>query len=153
MARGIMERLRFPRREVDRVAALVGRHMIFKDLPQMREARRRRLLTDEMFPDLLELHRVDSAASHGDLSTYEWARASLARLRAEPPVPHRLITGDDLLALGLPPGPRIGEILRAVDDARLEGRIRTREEALEFARTMPGLAGAPPAGGGSGPAA
>jgi len=152
IARRVMERLRFPRREVDRVGALVGRHMIFKDLPQMREARRRRLLAEEMFPDLLELHRVDSAASHGDLSTYEWARASLRRLQDEPPAPRRLITGDDLLALGLPPGPRIGEILRAVDDARLEGRIRTREEALEFARTMPGRTDAPSTGNGRGTA-
>jgi poly(A) polymerase len=147
IAHRVMERLRFPRRDVDRVTALVGRHMIFKDLPQMREARRRRLMAEEMFSDLLELHRADSAASHGDLSTYEWARTTLARLRDEPPVPSRLITGDDLLALGLPPGPRIGEILRAVDDARLEGRIKTREEALAFARSLPGPAGAPSGGG------
>lgn len=149
IARRVMERLRFPRRDVDRVASLVGRHMIFKDLPQMREARRRRLMAEEMFPELLELHRADSAAYHGDLSTYEWARATLARLRDEPPAPPRLITGDDLLALGVPPGPRIGEILRLVDDARLEGRIRTREEALEFARSFPGPSRASSGGGGS----
>lgn len=151
IARRVMDRLRFSRREVDRVAGLVGQHMIFKDLPQMREARRRRLLAEEMFPELLELHRVDSAASHGDLSTYEWVRAYLARLQQEPPMPPRLITGHDLLALGLVPGPRIGEILRAVDDARLEGRIRTREEALDLARTMMGRAGAPATEGAPGP--
>lgn len=136
IARGVMERLRFSRREVDRVVWLVGRHMIFTDLPQMREARLRRLLADEAFPELLELHRADCLASHGDLSAYEWARAQLARLAQEAPVRARLVTGHDLLALGLAPGPRVGEILRAVEDARLEGRVRTREEALDLARAL-----------------
>jgi len=144
MARRVMERLRFSRREADGVAGLVARHMVFKDLPQMREARLRRLLADEAFPELLELHRADCLASHGDLSTYEWARARLARLAGEPPVPPRLVTGHDLLALGLAPGPRIGQILRAVEDARLEGRVRTREEALALARDLAGHP-APPA--------
>src|SRR5579884_764458 len=67
-----------------------------------------------------------------------------ARLAGEPPVPPRLVTGHDLLALGLAPGPRIGQILRAVEDARLEGRVRTREEALALARDLAGHP-APPA--------
>ncbi len=139
IARRVMERLRFPRREIERVAGLVEQHMIFKDLPRMREARRRRLFAGDAFPELLELHRADSAASHGDLSTYAWVRERLAALAAEPPAPPRLITGEDLLALGLPAGPRLGEILHAVEDARLEGTVRTREEALTLARSLAGL--------------
>jgi len=146
IGRRVMERLRFSRRDVDRVAALVERHMIFKDLPQMREARRRRLFADEAFPELLELHRVDCEASHGDLSTYAWIRQRLAELAGEPAAPSRLITGDDLLALGLAPGPRIGAILQCVEDARLEGQVRTREEALALARVLGGLSPAGPAG-------
>jgi poly(A) polymerase len=147
MARAVMERLRFSRRDVDRVTALVGTHMIFKDLLQMREAKRRRLLADEMFPDLLELHRADCAASHGDLSTYAWASDLLAKQSEEPP-PERLITGDDVLDLGLAPGPRVGAILRAVDDARLEGQIRTRDEALALARRLADNPGDRPGDGG-----
>jgi poly(A) polymerase len=139
MARRVMERLRFSRRETERVVHLVGQHMIFKDLPRMREARLRRLLADEQFPELLALHRADCLASHGDLSTYEWARRRLELEAREAPAPQRLVTGYDLLALGLPPGPRIGEILRAVEDARLEGRVRTREDALTVARSLAGL--------------
>ena len=130
IARNVMERLRFPRRETDRVAALVGRHMVFKDLPQMREAKRRRLFADEIFPDLLELHRADCAASHGDLSLYEWAGSEADRVAAEPPPPARLISGHDVLARGVPAGPRVAAILEAVEDARLEGRVRTRDGAL-----------------------
>jgi poly(A) polymerase len=152
IARRVMERLRFSRRDTDRVVSLVRRHMIFKDVPQMREARRRRLFADETFPELLQLHQADCLASHGDLSTYEWIRRRLAELAEEPQVPPRLITGEDVLALGLPPGPRIGAILQAVEDARLEGEVRTRDEALALARrlaltaTPPETAGGQPAG-------
>src|SRR5262249_26710909 len=107
MARAVMERLRFPRRDTERVVSLVGRHMVFKDVTKMRESRLRRLVADDAFPELLALHRADCAASHGDLSTYEWVRAFVDRLAGEPPVPPPLITGDDLLAMGLAPGPRL----------------------------------------------
>jgi len=137
-AQAVMERLRFPRREVERVVALVRQHMIFKDVPRMREARLRRLLAAPEFPELLELHRADCAASHGDLSTYAWVRARQAELAATPPLPPRLLSGDDVLALGVPPGPRVGEILGVVEDARLEGRVRTRDEALVLARALAG---------------
>ena len=138
MARVVMERLRFPRRETDRVVFLVGRHMVFKDIRQMRGAKVRRLMAEEAFPELLELHRADSAASHKDFSIYEWVRAFLDRLAGEPPLPPPLITGHDLIALGLPQGPRVGQVLRTVENARLDGQIRTRDEALELARRLAG---------------
>lgn len=140
IARIVMERLRFPRRDTDRVVALVGRHMVFKDVMHMRQATLRRLVGDEMFPELFELHRADCAASHRDLSAYEWIRAFLDRLAGEPPVPPPLITGTDVLALGLAPGPQVGRVLQTVETARLEGAIRTREEALALARTLVGRA-------------
>ena len=145
ITRTVMERLRFARRDVDRVEALVARHMVFKDLPQMREAKRRRLFADDLFLDLVELHRADCEASHRDLSLYEWARAEAARIREAPPVPARLVTGGDVLARGVPAGPRVGAILEAVEDARLEGRVRTRDEALALLETL----AAEPAGGAS----
>lgn len=146
IARTVMERLRFPRRDTDRVVALVGRHMVFKDVMQMREARLRRLVAEDAFPELLELHRADCASSHKDLSTYAWVRAFLDRLAGEPPVPPPLITGADVLALGVAPGPRVGRVLRAVEDARLGGEIRTREEALVLARALAAPAEDLPAG-------
>lgn len=142
IARQVMERLRFSRREIERVVDMVRQHMVFKDLPHMREARMRRIMTSEVFPELLELYRVDCLASHGDLSTYLWARERAEALAREMPPAPRLVTGYDLLALGLQPGPHIGEILRAVEDAQLEGKVRTRDEALALAREL-----ATPSGG------
>jgi poly(A) polymerase len=144
IAEAVLERLRFPRRDIDRATALVGRHMVFKDLPQMREAKRRRLFADELFADLLELHRADCEASHRDLSLYEWARAEAARIAATPPAAPPLASGHDILARGVPAGPRVGEILEAVEDARLEGRIHTRDEALALIESMVAANVAPP---------
>lgn len=64
--------------------------------------------------------------------------ARVAELAAQPPgiAPAPLITGDDLVALGLRPGPRFKEILDRVYDAQLEGRITTRTAALELARGL-----------------
>ncbi|MBI2122814.1 MAG: hypothetical protein HYT96_01475, partial [Armatimonadetes bacterium] len=46
----------------------------------------------------------------------------------------RLITGDDLIALGLQPGPKFKEIIEFVEDAQLEGRVSSRDEALALVR-------------------
>jgi poly(A) polymerase len=136
LARTIMERLRFSRREVDRVVALVGRHMVFKDVMQMRESKLRRLIASEEFPELLELHRADCAASHGDLTACAKVEALVEQLAGAAPVPPPLISGRDVLALGLMPGPRVGEILRRVENARLDGEIQTRDEALALASAL-----------------
>jgi poly(A) polymerase len=44
--------------------------------------------------------------------------------------PERLITGHDLIKMGYVPGPQFSEILTAVEDAQLEGRVKDREEAV-----------------------
>ena len=46
--------------------------------------------------------------------------------------PKPLITGNDLIAAGLEPGPKFKELLTMVEDAQLDGSISTREEAMEL---------------------
>ncbi len=117
-----------------RITALVREHLRFKDLPKMRPAKAKRFLLREDFLDHLELHRADCLASHGDLTGWEWAVAAHRALLAEPPRPARLVTGDDLIAMGYRPGPRFKEILEFVEDAQLESRVRSREAALSLVR-------------------
>ena len=50
--------------------------------------------------------------------------------------PAPLITGDDLVAMGMKPGPLFRRILEAVYDAQLEGRVGTRAEAMEMAESL-----------------
>jgi poly(A) polymerase len=135
LAEEVCRRLRLSAEEAARVVELVRDHLRVRDLPRMRPARAARFLLGPHAADHLELHRADCLASHGDLSVYQWAQQTRRRLLARPPGP-RLLTGDDLIALGYPPGPQFREILDAVEDARLDGRVATREEAVAWVRQM-----------------
>ena len=86
------------------------------------------------FGEHLEMHRLDCLASHRDLSLYDFVRDKLKSTPQEQIRPAPLVTGDDLIAAGYPPGPRFKEILAAVEDAQLEGAIARKEEALALVR-------------------
>ncbi len=130
MAENICSRLRLPLRQTQRVTDLVREHLRFKDLPQMRRSTQLRFLQMEGFDEHLELHRLDCLASHGNLSHYKLAQRLLQETPLDQIRPAPLLRGDDLIARGYTPGPRFKEILRAVEDAQLEGTVRTRTEAL-----------------------
>lgn len=132
MAEAICGRLRLPARTTERVAELVRHHLRFKDFPRMRRPTQMRFLRMEGFDEHLELHRLDCLASHGDLTNYELARRMLEETPAEVIKPARLVRGDDLIEQGYTPGPLFKKILQAVEDAQLEGKVRTREEALRL---------------------
>src|SRR6516164_463646 len=136
MAEAVLSRLRFSRADIDAVVAAVRQHMVFKDVKEMRPAKLRRFMARETFPTELELHRVDCASSHGDLENYDFLRRKAAEFAAEPIIPPRLLTGNDLIGLGMTPGPRFGELLEAVQTAQLEGEIKTREEALKVVQEL-----------------
>jgi len=135
MAEEICQRLRLSNAETEQVCALVGNHMRFAELKRMRESTLKRFLRQPRFDEHLEMHRIDCLSSHGDLSLYEFAKEKLASTPQEQIRPGPLITGDDLIAAGYVPGPRFKQILAAVEDAQLEGRISSREQALELARS------------------
>ena len=130
MTEEIMRRLRFSGAEIDATVEMVRQHMVFKDVPKMREAKLKRFMARPTFDDELELHRVDCEGSHRMLDNYEFLLRKREEFASEPIIPPPLVRGDDLIALGLKPGPRFGEILEAVETRQLEGNLRTREEAL-----------------------
>jgi poly(A) polymerase len=134
IAHDVLGRLRRPARILDAVATLVDRHMKFCHIRDMREAKRRRLVQDHLFPLDLELHRLDCQGSHRLFDHYEFAKAAWLAEKARPPTPKPLLTGHDLIALGHAPGPRFGEILRAVDDLRLEGALQNHDAARAWVR-------------------
>jgi poly(A) polymerase len=134
MTEAVMARLRFSRAEIDATVEAVRQHMVFKDVPKMRVAKLKRFMARPTFPEELELHRVDCASSHGMMDNYEFLLQKREEFSREPIIPPPLVRGDDLLALGLKPGPRIGEILEAVETRQLEGELRSRDQALEWVR-------------------
>jgi poly(A) polymerase len=140
MAHVLLTRLRFPRKQIDEIVAVVEQHMQFKDVRQMRKATLRRLLLRPTFPLELALHRLDCLGSHGRLDHYEFLVAEAEALARQPAVKPPLLTGDDLLALGLPPGPEIGALLAEARDLQLQDELQTRAEALAWLRRKLNLA-------------
>ena len=128
----IMQRLKFSRAQREAVLNLIGQHMIFMNVQKMRPARLKRFLRVPDFDLHLELHRLDCLASHGMLDNHEFCRNQLENLAVEELHPPRLLTGDDLITLGFTPGKIIGEILRALEDEQMEGRVSSRDEAKIF---------------------
>ncbi len=133
IGRALMERLKFPNKTIDAAEALIANHMKFRDAPKMRVSRLKRFLRLPAFDEHLALHRLDCLSSHGALDNYDFCREKLASLEPEELHPTRLITGADLIAAGFKPGPAFSAALTAVEDAQLEGRVSSKEEALAVA--------------------
>lgn len=134
MTEQVMQRLRFSRAEIDATVEMVRQHMVFKDVPNMRVAKLKRFMARPTFNDEIELHRVDCASSHGMLDNYEFLLQKRDEFANEPIIPPPLVRGDDLIQLGMKPGPQFGEILEAVETRQLEGGFKDREEALAWVR-------------------
>jgi poly(A) polymerase len=136
MAEEICRRFRFSNDDKEQIAALVASHMKFKDVLQMKPATLKRFARLNRFDEHLELHRLDCSSSHRMLDNYDFVRRFMDETPAEEIRPPRLLTGDDLLAIGLKPGPAFKEILNAVEEAQLNDSIHTREEALILAKSL-----------------
>jgi poly(A) polymerase len=134
IAEEICERLRFSARDMEQVLALVDNHMRFGHATRMKESTLKKFIRLPGFDEHLALHRADSLASHGNLSTYEFIQKKIAETPPEKIRPAPLVTGDDLIAAGYVPGPKFREILEAVEDAQLEGRLLSHESALAFVK-------------------
>jgi poly(A) polymerase len=134
MAEEICRRLRFSNDDAGQIVALVGNHMRFAQAPQMKESTLKRFMRMPRFEEHLELHRLDCQASHGDLTSFDFVREKMAAMPTEVMRPAPLVSGDDLIDAGYSPGPRFKEILAAIEDGQLEGRLHSRDEAMEFLR-------------------
>jgi len=134
MTEALMQRLRFSRVEIEATVEAVRQHMVFKDVPKMRVAKLKRFMARPHFEDELELHRVDCASSHAMLDNYEFLLRKREEFASEPIIPPPLVRGEDLIALGMKPGPRFGEILEAVETRQLEGGFASRDEALTWVK-------------------
>ncbi len=139
IARGILARLRFSNADTEQVIALIANHMRFQHVPEMRVSKLKRMLRMDRFEEHLELHRLDCASSHGHFDNYEFAKLKFEESPPEVLRPPRLLTGDDLIEAGYRPGPDFSRMLEAAEDAQLESKIHTKEEALELVRSTFGL--------------
>ncbi|MCZ6602333.1 MAG: CCA tRNA nucleotidyltransferase [Planctomycetota bacterium] len=136
MADAVCRRLRLSRQEREQIVDLVGSHMKFAAVKEMRESTLKRFLRKENFADHVALHKADCLASHGILDNAVFCESKIKEFeekdREEALRPKALFDGHDLKGLGYKPGPLFREILSALEDAQLEGKLRTREEALRW---------------------
>ena len=130
----ICQRLRRSRPVWERVEYLVRSHLRLVHAPQMRRSTLRRFLAEDGIDELLELARIDSLASNGDLSAYQFCVDARTRLGDEPAKPPPLLRGRDLLALGYARGPLYTQILHAVEEKQLEGELTSSEQALAWVK-------------------
>lgn len=130
MARTMLRRLKYSNAVVDTVSAMVERHMRFMNVQQMKKSTLRMFMSSPCFADELELHRVDCLSSNGLMDNWEFVKEAMDSYGDVPLVPPPLVTGRDLLALGLVPGPDFRKWLTRVQELQLEGTLGNRREAL-----------------------
>jgi tRNA nucleotidyltransferase/poly(A) polymerase len=159
IAEDALTRLRFSRKEVEYVRFLVAEHMRVAKLPEMGLGKQVVLLSHgeneafeisqfvqrfPIFSDLLRLLICDAEASGHRSSAWLPVLSQgvrlLVHLRRVQGIKRarELLSGDDLLALGEPPGPRLGQVLAEIHERILAGDISTREEALREAAKLLG---------------
>jgi poly(A) polymerase len=152
IAEAVSERLRLAKAERDYLKLLVVNHMHLVHLTAGTSRTRRSVLHffrkyGEDYRALLLLFEADTRATAGPKMTPERVRlirdavTEMLRLYEEDLRPRMqappLLTGGDLIdRFGLEPGPLIGEILRKVEDARLEGLVLDRHSAMEVAAAL-----------------
>jgi len=134
MGAEICRRFRFSNEETRQVVALIENHMRFMDAERMKASTLKRFFRLDRFEEHLALHRMDCLAGSGYLKHWEFVRERFFVTPEEIVRPKPLITGRELIAAGYTPGAQFREMLRAAEDAQLEGAIASTEEALRFVR-------------------
>jgi putative nucleotidyltransferase with HDIG domain len=140
IAHGLLSRLKFPTAVIEATEALIANHMKFMDVKRMRESKLKRFIRMEDFEEHMALHRLDCLSSHGGLDNYDFVRGKQSEIPPEDLKPKPLITGRDLIAQGFRPGPLFRDVLSKVEDAQLEGRVSTHEEAIGMAVALMNMA-------------
>lgn len=126
------KRLRMSNQEIERITWLLCHQRDLEDAPELPLCQLKRLLAHEQIQDLLKLMRVERLTTDADLKPVLFCEHYLRTTPQDVINPPPLVTGADLIALGLKPGPKFKELLDAVRDAQLNGEIQTHEDAMAF---------------------
>lgn len=139
-AEAIMDGLKVSSDHKNTVVAIVADHMRIKVADQMKKSKLKRLMSENHFDKLVCAALADS---EGSLTTdeealrnkYDWLtriEAMRKELKNVIVLPVCLVSGRDLIEIGLTPGPKFTEILTTIMDYQLDGSITTKEQALEM---------------------
>jgi poly(A) polymerase len=132
LAKAICQRLKFSNNEANQIISLIANHMRFMDVQKMRASTLKRFIRQPRFDEHLVLHKLDCLSSHRRLEVYDFIRKILEETPGDEIRPTRYLTGKDLQEMGHTPGPNFTKILQSLEDAQLEGLIKSRKEAVEY---------------------
>lgn len=130
-ARKIAERLKLPNQTADEMAYLVRETPKFSYAFAMRESTLFRWMRENEFELLMRFHALDALTYDGNQAGLEFVSALYPEMKKrfdQKP----LISGEDLVKLGLSPGRQFTEILRTIEDLSVEGQLSNAAEALDY---------------------
>ena len=130
----ICRRLKLSNDECDRICWLVEHQRDLDDAPTLSLALLKRRLAHPYRDDLLALMQADRTATGSDQASHDFCCEYLRQTPYEVLDPVPLVTGDDLVAMGLRPGPRFKQVLETIRDAQLNLELADRDEAMKRAR-------------------
>jgi tRNA nucleotidyltransferase/poly(A) polymerase len=143
----ILSRLRFSNAEIADILWFVRHHHVPYELQKMRKGKQVRWVLDPRFKDLLKIYRADSLASiptdkkgrrhKPSLESYNFSKNIWRRVSTKKVLKKKLLTGEDVMRiLKIGSGPRVGEVLRAVQENQYAGKLKTRQDALAFLKKL-----------------
>jgi len=132
VAERVLRRLKLPLRVIEHVTACVAGHMRFLNVPAMRPAKLRRMMAAPTFATEAELHRLDCLSSGRKPVALEVVAEVREAWEHEKALPRALVRGDDVLAMGVTPGPDVGRWVRAAFDRQLESPGAARKDLLRW---------------------
>ena len=136
IARNILFDLKFPKTFIDSVCYAVGNHMTIKQAPNMRISKIKTMLSHPDIEILMAVSYADSANRKENLNWWYYIQSNIEQWREEILQPEHILTGADLISLGMKPGIIFGKILTEAYNLQLEGKITNKDEAITFAKNL-----------------
>lgn len=148
LARDICKRLKFSKKSTDKICWLADQHHVFDKWDSMRLAKKLVYMDNPYFPELLELHKADlkgcipekEGVRQKDDENVMRIENDLQYARQErilPSMKEEFLSGAEIQKLlNIESGPKIGEIKNKLREAQLEAYVHTKEEAIEFVKSL-----------------
>ncbi len=133
-AQKIMKHLRFSRDEIEKTEYLIKNHLKWFSASNMRLTRLENYMANPYFDLAVELLRADIEGSNKDFSEYRFIMTQLRRFKRKPKPFKKLITGRDLLKIGIKEGPIIGSVLDQIEEKRLNEEVFTTADAIKWVK-------------------
>jgi poly(A) polymerase len=137
LAETIGQRWRLARAEIERMAWLLANKKSLADAAGQKWSQLQPLLVDAGAKELIEFYAAQAAVGLAERKDVEFCRDQMERPITELDPPP-LLTGDDLIELGIPRGPVYAKLLKAVRAAQLDGVVSDREGALGMVARLQG---------------